>query len=501
MNKLDHAYSYAKFIEERAKFKIVDAEGINRFDTPATLYFKILFYFSEDNGLLCSDFNAEGILNEEMPGKNTAYNFLLRNYENERAELLKDFIQLLSNINSYSPWYFQEISGLDAALERKMFSEHKVTIDEQLKELSIKCLQDAYDNRIATLLEMYRVICFSYKNKKEIVPANLRKFNMGILVFNAPILGYGGKASPDSELNNPVQHIKLIEFKNCEFDYNSSTSGLTTLNAADGPNSPEYTIKIKYHDCFESRHNRIMDRVISDFLASDINLKAKNEQQQLQDELNEDENIKVPEENKTKIGQQTLYGPISIKEIDKTFWTNSNLKTAETPKELKGIIADQDIKVSDMEIGSFAALRPFTNQVKLTTDRVKELMQAPTITESMGNIHDNWSSNQSGNYGKYEYLNRINGMNGIMGQALSASITKPLSEVEKQLKKMYLGNIRGNSIEDNIKESLKGKNIYAVEEKTTAEPVLKNQKLPNYIAGKTSFNKATNKAKTYKNTL
>jgi hypothetical protein len=53
------------------------------------------------------------------------------NDEKERAEKLKKFIYLLSDINSQSPWYFQSITGLDAAIERKQFTDKDFKIEEE----------------------------------------------------------------------------------------------------------------------------------------------------------------------------------------------------------------------------------------------------------------------------------------------------------------------------------------------------------------------------------
>ena len=197
-------YSYGELIKNRNDFRITDRIGINRFDTPNARFYKLVFYFSDESGLLGLD-GINGFTDDVTKGldgidvkkdriKNTAYNFLLLNDELERAEMLKNFLILLSEINSKSPWYFQEISGIDGALERKVFSEGELKIEDKPNQFTIKCLNDAYDDRIGTLLDLYRASCFSYQNKKEIVPRNLRKFNMGILLFSAPIRGKGGKS-------------------------------------------------------------------------------------------------------------------------------------------------------------------------------------------------------------------------------------------------------------------------------------------------------------------
>jgi hypothetical protein len=138
MSESKFFYSYTDFVKERINFKKVDREGINRYDSPAALYYKLVFYFTEDSGLLglhgvfsdydtnrikniCGAFydtispddcdidasNADNITYKDITAetlKNTAYNYLLLNAEYERAQLLGNFITLLSEINSSSPW-------------------------------------------------------------------------------------------------------------------------------------------------------------------------------------------------------------------------------------------------------------------------------------------------------------------------------------------------------------------------------------------------------------
>ena len=48
-------YSYGQLIKNRNNFKITDRVGINRFDTPSALFYKLLFYFSDESGLLGLD--------------------------------------------------------------------------------------------------------------------------------------------------------------------------------------------------------------------------------------------------------------------------------------------------------------------------------------------------------------------------------------------------------------------------------------------------------------
>ena len=485
-------YSYGDFIRERNSFKIVDRAGINRFDTPGALYYKLVFYFSDESGLLGLngidgfDTDVKIRLNgfdAKKQIKNTAYNFLLRNDELERAEMLKNFLILLSEINSKSPWYFQEISGLDTALERKLFSENEFKVEDKPGQIQIKCLNDAYDDRIGTLLDLYRASCFSYQNKKEIVPRNLRKFNMGILIFSTPIRGKGGKSGDKNnrikipfgdESNLYIPSTKLIELRNCEFDYNSAKSAIGTLNTTDAPFSPQYTITISFDDCYESRYNEIMQQVITDFINIDINQSRPGDD--LKDIKSNGKSIDYDKPNTTI--------KVDIANTNTEYWTNTDpkeeynydtkLMTGKYPPEpMEDVIeerkntarniqedyhknAEYGDSVSKLggstDMGEVAPplkgksmlANAFEGKVKQVGDLIKDAVQIPGV-KTTTNIHDIGSVS---NYGEFEYLNRITGSDGILGTAAQQIVGLGAKAAKDKINKLYMGNLYDMSISD-----------------------------------------------------
>lgn len=209
---------------------------------------------------------------------NCAYTYLLRNDEVERAEKLKQFITLLSNINTYSPWYFTEISGLDGILERPFKvgeDEYKI---EAPKQITIKCMPDSSDNRIATLLDLYRDFTFSQINNRVILPGNLRRFDMSIYIFDSPIsnLHYNGdnhgimnkNNKSSAEGNFPVSY-KCIELHDCEIDYNATKAGYTSLTNSEGFQQT-FEIPISVGNAYEIRYNQYIDRTIGDLIKTDL---------------------------------------------------------------------------------------------------------------------------------------------------------------------------------------------------------------------------------------
>ena len=242
--------SYTTFLKDRIKFKQAGGVGnsMNLLDTPSHSFFKILFYFANNDtdyddevGLLSPTWLVcDGSDEREYYNYNTAWSYLKMNDENERAEKLKQFITLLSNINCNSPWYFSEVEGMDAVMQR--LNNGDIKFDER-KKITIKCLPDAIDKRIETLLDLYRDITWSWKLKKEVLPANLRKFDMGLYIWESPVKGMhayrpNGGDWKDSVLDENSEEYassyKLLEFHNCEIDYDSVKSGYSSLTNKEG---------------------------------------------------------------------------------------------------------------------------------------------------------------------------------------------------------------------------------------------------------------------------
>lgn len=269
------------------RFKRVSREGFNITDSIDLRFFKLLFYFiNDEEDPTQVDFfrgGSSGLLSPtwlDNPGPddyykyNSAWSYLKSNYEEERADALVQFITLLSNISSESPWYFQSISGVDEALAREKWS-----VSEERKKISIKCLNDPVDHRIESLLSLYRSIVWSHVRKCEVLPANLRKFDMGMFIFSGPIDGLVVKRDQNGNQSDWVKiggfdnatdrgNYKYIEFHNCEISLDSIKSGFGEMSNADGFEQ-EFTIDIYIDDCYEYEYNPFVLRSFGDFFVWD----------------------------------------------------------------------------------------------------------------------------------------------------------------------------------------------------------------------------------------
>ena len=288
-------FSFKSIRNSISQFRQVNRNDGNRiYDEPGTFFWKPVFYFyngdSMDNSIglgnagllypswitnpeykqvddnsnnpnekaLCK--NDDAVNDAQLV--NCAYNYLLRNNELKRAALLKNFVELLSDINSKTPWYFREVTGLDEAVSKKSFFESP-KIEDTRKQITITCLADSVDTRIGNMLDMYRSACYSWQTKRVIVPANLRKFDMGIYVFLRPYQEFYSEKK--SILNS--SH-KYLEFHNCEIDIDSCKIGDTFNN--DAASQIEYKIVISYDNCYDNRYSDFHNGIIGDAIMTDM---------------------------------------------------------------------------------------------------------------------------------------------------------------------------------------------------------------------------------------
>lgn len=326
--------SYPSLVRDFNRFRASARLNTDIYDMPGQVFFRVLFHFDNGSdslvpgpgvdgvnvasstsnawtGLIApswldfaNDFSGNSVTNDQLEilwRSSTAFNYLVLNNELNRAKQLKQFVELLSTISSECPWYFQNIKGLDTAMERQI-TNGDFQMKEERDKITIECLDDSIDQRIGTLLDLYRAIVWSWETKRVVLPVNLRKFDMTIIAFQMPVRGLhvsrnnlkmnndvisdirsderAGKAIEDVLMtpNGPVfaygstkmqASYKAWEFHGCEIDYNSSKSGWGELDNAAG-SVPKYNIEIMFDDMFEIRYNEFGDTIISDIQNDDI---------------------------------------------------------------------------------------------------------------------------------------------------------------------------------------------------------------------------------------
>lgn len=287
------------YINDRTKW----VKGVRSIgDEPGWFYFKVFFKFNTNYGLfgsclktnkrtLISSNTALRYLNEFMGSVNKQPLYKQEQIPMRINALIK-FTQGLSKINSQYPWMIKGINGL----EQVMNAYTQGFTEEKSFELVFNT--ETTDMRLITLLNLYKYACYDDMNCKEIIPENLRKFDMMVVFYHVPVKYFqtaimvspkknlstgimgalGGKwakaediinktfnflttkstyykykrMSPDAEDFSNLMSFQMFTFQNCEFDvssFNKYFEGAEIKNDQSFQFS-ETAIKIKYDRVF-----------------------------------------------------------------------------------------------------------------------------------------------------------------------------------------------------------------------------------------------------------
>lgn len=245
------------FLNERSMFQ----KGISTLaGEPGHFYFKIFFNFDTSFGLLGSllhvDNNSFSQFSTNTAIKYLMYSSIGRPHRSDdipgRMLALFKFGNLLSYISNYSPWFFKSIKNLSSA---DIYPLTEIQNDKNTIEIELN--PDAVDMRVTTLFDLYRYACYDRIKMKEIIPENLRKFDMDVMVFHVPLKYYNTAISSKS-LNKKFDYkklshnmanmpsFKMYSFLGCEFDLESLGSLMPDIKNDKAGMIGETSIKINY---------------------------------------------------------------------------------------------------------------------------------------------------------------------------------------------------------------------------------------------------------------
>lgn len=318
--------------------------------------FKMFFHFDAPNGLFADE-----------TYQNSALAYLKRIGQTQRYNLLKRFINTLSEINSLTPYVFQSIDGI-SELWTQPFSDVLTN-----KQINIQTLE-MIDMRLASLTVMYRTIVFDNERKCYVVPENLRKFSMSVYIHDMRVFNELDKNNArflKTESNQDVTKLNHIMFDlgYCEFNINSGAEFLSTVSR----NNNEANINNLTID-FEQYDISGLFRTIT----GDNNLNA------LEMSLSDIVNIgKVSEENRFKreftdfVGENVDYVDDRLSELlDFDRWKTN----------LSDIVLQGESRLIDLAQSRLTRLY-LGNVYEFSIDDILNLNRGLNINENLGNIN------------------------------------------------------------------------------------------------------------------
>jgi len=386
------SYGVQDFINDRAMW----AKGThNMTGEPGWFYFKLFFKFNDDKGLF------GGLMGDTIPVSSAIrYLYGIRDFYKhdkiyDRMMALTKFTFTLSYINSISPWFFIGLNGIN-----KLNAFNLRDTNSKDKTIDIICNVDAIDMRLNTLLDMYKYACYDEMNFKEIIPENLRKFDMSILIMNIPIkyfqtaiivsgknpkLGQIGSNGStiinkalsginkitgmasgsdnnlykykttigDGNIENNRLSFQMFTLKNCEIDPISFENYMPgSINNSQFFNLGHGAIKINYDRCFKHTANEWNSMMYGSdgFLYDKFDNYARSNRGKLLDALFGNNKDSLPNDIKPLFVEDTSQSS-RIDAIKKSIYNNFFNKDTEAYKSLidfsESVIEDSMINVND----------------------------------------------------------------------------------------------------------------------------------------------------------
>lgn len=256
------------------------------YSDPTYIGFKLIFNFepisrNPETGL------TDDALFATDGGLDSAMNYLRATGNDTRAEHLKQFKELLKQINEQMPWYFQTLSGLDELwkIDFEQFNPYR----GKNKIIEISCLE-SIDLKMTALADLYRKAVYDYKYMRWLVPENLRLFSLTIQLaemrsFHEIIDNIDSIDSKQVNENANTENlsdknhsdntatfasidnlISVLEFhlSHCEFDFNESFLSDKTIAMNGDAQMATQKFKIKTRHISEKHSFTILDIITND---------------------------------------------------------------------------------------------------------------------------------------------------------------------------------------------------------------------------------------------
>lgn len=185
--------------------------------------------------------------------------------DNERADNLARFNKILKKLNKELPWFWQGITGLEKTRTYEKMADPFRGGEES--KISISCLETV-ELTVTGLMDLYKRAIFDFDRWVEVVPLNMRRFRMYVIV--SEVRTFKSKSKPQSSVNtadpsviggegtagvltskdeNDIVSTKpffQVMLGHCEFDIDSTNEVFSNLlKSPDSAAAPVINIKFE----------------------------------------------------------------------------------------------------------------------------------------------------------------------------------------------------------------------------------------------------------------
>jgi len=173
------------------------------------------------------DFNSP-LLNPANSSGESAERYFSRLGDNDRANKVVEFREILLNLMEKTPYLIKELNGLSNVLDYK---REEIYLE---RELEIKTYE-TLDLRISSLAQLYIAFSWDWEQHRKIIPDNLEWFNMHLIINEIRSLVKFVSAGESGRLDNmnPFIPSRVYTFNKNKFYFGNSESFLGDMKSTD----------------------------------------------------------------------------------------------------------------------------------------------------------------------------------------------------------------------------------------------------------------------------
>lgn len=184
-------------------------------EDPTTLGFNLFFHFDDAPQTLPGT-SLSPLFNED-PTRESAIRYLRSVDEPGRSESLRRFKERLRRLVRETPYYFQNLSGME--------NMYDFNLDVFSRNLKVDTLE-SIDLRVATMINRYIEGTMDYLYDRYVIPTNLMEFTCVVMVSEIrnfrKVVRESLTDNPDFQLINDQIGVHSYVFRRCRFDFSES---------------------------------------------------------------------------------------------------------------------------------------------------------------------------------------------------------------------------------------------------------------------------------------
>ena len=188
-----------------------------------------------------------------LPADQSAVGYLNTVGQTTRASYLRAFVQGILEVQDSRPYYFQTIEGITEAYNKTMDMTDPFIGSKNDGGIIIGLLE-AIDLKVTALFNLYKLACYDVKYRRNIIPVNLRYFDVDVDIIEIRKFNSVRRATTASNPNSPDndsdrfvnKNTSVLTFRFSECTFDPAASSQVFANVANDGSGAFATSSMKW---------------------------------------------------------------------------------------------------------------------------------------------------------------------------------------------------------------------------------------------------------------